>query len=223
MPSPITVIAVDGPAAAGKGTLARRLADHLDFAFLDTGTLYRAVGLAVLRQGGDPTDPATAVRAAKRLDLALLDDPAIRDDAVAEAASQVAAIGCVRAALLGVQRDFAAHPPHGKAGAVLDGRDIGATVCPNADVKLYVTADLPTRARRRWQEWRARGRDISLDQVMADMAARDKRDQERQAAPLAAAADAILLDTSDSDIEAVFKAALEAVEDKIGRSRAGSG
>jgi cytidylate kinase len=217
----MTVIAVDGPAAAGKGTLARRLAQHYGFAFLDTGALYRAVGLTVLRAGGDPADAATAVGAAKTLDLRVIEDPAIRDDAVADAASKVAAIPEVRAALLDVQRQFAAHPPGGKPGAVLDGRDIGTAVCPRADVKLFVTADLPTRARRRWAEWQALGRSISLEQVMADMAARDQRDQTRAAAPLAPARDAILLDTTNSDIEAVFKAALQAVEDKIGRPRAG--
>lgn len=217
----MTVIAVDGPAAAGKGTLARRLAQHYGFAFLDTGALYRAVGLTVLRAGGDPADAATAVDAAKTLDLRVIEDPAIRDDAVADAASKVAAIPEVRAALLDVQRQFAAHPPGGKPGAVLDGRDIGTAVCPRADVKLFVTADLPTRARRRWAEWQALGRSISLEQVMADMAARDQRDQTRAAAPLAPARDAILLDTTNSDIEAVFKAALQAVEDKIGRPRAG--
>lgn len=216
----MTVIAVDGPAAAGKGTLARQLAAHLGFAFLDTGALYRAVGLAVLRMGGDPSDTATATQAAKTLDLGLTRDPAIRDDAVAGAASQVAALPSVRAALMDVQRDFAANPPGGCPGAVLDGRDIGTAVCPQADVKLFVTAGLATRARRRWAEWRAQGRDISLDQVMADMAARDARDQARAAAPLRPAADAILLDTTNSDIEAVFKAALQAVEDKIGRPRA---
>jgi cytidylate kinase len=217
----MTVIAIDGPAASGKGTLARRLAAHLGFAFLDTGLLYRAVGLAVLRAGGDPSDPGAAARAAHGLELQSLDDPALRDEATAAAASQVAAIPGVRAALLDLQRRFAKAPPRGEPGAVLDGRDIGTVVCPDAEVKIFVTADQATRARRRWLELAAKGEAADLSAVQAEMAERDRRDAERGVAPLAQAADAILLDTTNSDIEAVFKAALRAVEEKIGRSLGG--
>ncbi len=217
----MTVIAIDGPAASGKGTLARRLAAHLGFAFLDTGLLYRAVGLAVLRAGGDPSDPVAAARAAHGLDLGGLDAPALRDEATAAAASQVAAIPGVRAALLDLQRRFAKTPPRGEPGAVLDGRDIGTVVCPDAEVKLFITADQATRARRRWRELAAKGETADLSAVQAELAERDRRDAERGVAPLARAADAILLDTTNSDIEAVFKAALRAVEEKIGRSLGG--
>ena len=217
----MTVIAIDGPAASGKGTLARRLAAHLGFAFLDTGLLYRAVGLAVLRAGGDPADPEAAARAARALELKSLENPALRDEATAAAASQVAAIPEVRAALLDLQRQFATNPPNGAPGAVLDGRDIGTVVCPNAEVKFFITADRATRARRRWRELAAKGAAAELAAVQAEMAERDRRDAARGVAPMAQAVDAILLDTTNSDIEAVFKAALQAVEEKIGRSLGG--
>lgn len=211
----MTVIAVDGPAAAGKGTLSRRLAAELGFAHLDTGALYRAVGLAVLRQGGDPADACAAEAAARNLDLGLLDDPAIREESASEAASKVAAIPAVRAALLDLQHDFAAHPPGGAAGAVLDGRDIGTVVCPDADVKLFVTADTATRARRRWLELKERGEDAAFETVLAEMEARDARDSNRSHSPLAAAEDAHLLDTTESDIETVFQTALALVKERI--------
>lgn len=209
------IIAVDGPAAAGKGTLAQRLAKHLDFALLDTGSLYRAVGLAVLRAGGDPEDRAAATKAAQTLDPATLDDPALRSDAAADAASKVAAIPSVRAALLGFQRDFAHHPPGGKRGAVLDGRDIGTVVCPDAQVKLFVTASTEARAQRRFRELRERGIEAIQAQVLQDMKERDARDQARAAAPLVPAEDAIVLDTTDLDAEAAFEHALAHIDSRL--------
>lgn len=201
------IVAVDGPGAAGKGTLARRLARHFGFAYLDTGALYRAVAARLLRQGQDPGDEAAAVAAAKAVRGDELDDPYLRDEAVASAASRVAPLPAVRAALLRRQREFAEHPPAGAAGAVLDGRDIGTVVCPDADVKLFVTASPEQRARRRHAELRARGAAISYQQVLADLKKRDARDSGRAAAPLGQAADAHLLDTTNLDIEAAFEAA----------------
>lgn len=201
------IIAVDGPVAAGKGTLARRLAEEFGLAYLDTGSLYRAVGLSVLRAGGDPADEAAAVAAVDRLNHADLEDPALRDERTGEAASVVAALPAVRAALLDYQRGFAAKPPTGQPGAVLDGRDIGTVVCPDAQVKLFVTASPEQRARRRYQELSGRGEDTTLAAVLEDLRKRDARDAERSVAPLKPAADAHLLDTTNLDIEAAFVAA----------------
>jgi cytidylate kinase len=210
------VIAIDGPAAAGKGTLARRLADHLDFAYLDTGSIYRAVGRAVLRSGGDPDDPAAAEAAARALTAprlaTLRADPDLRSDVGGQAASKVAAVPGVRAALLDFQRRFAAAPPDGKAGAVLDGRDIGTVVCPDAAIKLFVTASVEERARRRVKELRQRGFAGIESAVLQEMKDRDARDAERSAAPMRPAADAWVLDTSDLDADAAFAAALDYVE-----------
>lgn len=206
------IIAVDGPAASGKGTLARRLADHLGYAHLDSGKLYRAVGQAVLSAGGDPEDSAAAVRAAKALTAAMLDDPALLDDAVAAAASKVAAIPCVRAALLRFQQDFAKNPPNGAPGAVIDGRDIGTVVCPEAEVKLFVTADVAVRAERRHKELIGRGETIIYARVLQDLKERDARDSNRAVAPLRPARDAIRLDTSQMDPDAAFAAALAYIE-----------
>ncbi len=205
------IIAVDGPVAAGKGTLARRLAERLGYAYLDTGGLYRAVALRLLRGGLDLADEAAGVAAALALEPGDLSDPALRDEATGEGASRVAALPAVRQALLEYQRRFATRPPGGEAGAVLDGRDIGTVVCPEAAVKLFVTAELPARARRRWQELVARGEEIAYETVLADLERRDQRDQDRAAAPLRAAADAHLLDTTNLDIEAAFEAALAIV------------
>lgn len=206
------LIAVDGPAASGKGTLARRIAAHFDFAYLDTGALYRAVALCVLRAGLDPADEAAAIDAARALDMTLLDDDefaaALRTAETGAAASYVAAVPQVRAAILTAQRDFAQYPPDDKAGAVLDGRDIGTVVCPDADQKLFITARPEIRARRRFKELQAQDNNVTLETVLADIEARDARDMNRATAPLKQAADAHLLDSSDLSIEEAFNAAL---------------
>jgi cytidylate kinase len=205
------IIAVDGPSAAGKGTLSRRLAAHFGLAHLDTGALYRAVGLAVLRAGGDPADPDTCVAAAKALDHETLDDPQIRSEHTAAAASKLAPIPEVRAVLLAFQRDFAAHPPGEAKGAVLDGRDIGTVVCPGAGVKFFVTASPQARAERRLKELRERGIEAISRDVLQDMKERDARDQARAVAPMVPAQDAIVLDTTDLDADAAFEQALERI------------
>lgn len=199
------VIAIDGPAASGKGTLARRLAEHLGFAHLDTGALYRATALLVLERAGDPADPVTAVRAAGLVKPELLSDPRLRDEAVSAAASVVAAIPAVRRALLDLQRDFAARPPKPAKGAILDGRDIGSVVCPAAQVKLFVTASVEERARRRVEELRHQGTAAILEDVLQDLKERDARDSERRAAPLIATCDATVIDTTPLDADAVFE------------------
>ncbi|HEY4044150.1 MAG TPA: (d)CMP kinase [Rhodopila sp.] len=197
------VIAIDGPSAAGKGTLARRLASTLGLPYLDTGLLYRAVGRRVVDAGGDPSDAATAERAARSLHEADLDRSDLREPVVDAAASAVAAFAGVRAALLAFQRNFAT-----QAGAVLDGRDIGTMIFPDAAAKLFVTASPAERARRRWLELRGRGVDADLTTVEDEMSRRDARDTARAAAPLRAADDAYQLNTSEMDAEAVFQAAL---------------
>ena len=215
MTSEAVIIAVDGPAASGKGTLARRLAAHFDYAYLDTGSLYRALAFDVLRRGEAPEDASAGLRAAKAFDLTMLNDPdtlaALRTDAVGTAASMVAAQRDTRAAILQIQRDIAETPPEGKAGAVLDGRDIGTIVCPQAAHKIFVTARAEIRAERRWQELRRHDPQISPEDVLADLKARDQRDSARATAPMRAAEDAHLLDTSDLSIEEAFAAALALV------------
>jgi cytidylate kinase len=204
------IIAIDGPAAAGKGTLARRLAAHYGLAYLDTGALYRAVALRLLRAGADPADPEAAVAAARAVEAGELDDPALRDEAVGAAASVVAAQPAVRAVLLDFQRHFAAHPPAGATGAtgaVLDGRDIGTVVCPDADIKLFVTASPAVRARRRVRELAARGEPADEAEIRREIEARDARDAARATAPLKPAEDGHLLDTSNLDIDSAFEAA----------------
>lgn len=206
------IIAVDGPAASGKGTLARKLAAHFDYAYLDTGALYRAVALTVLRAGGQPSDDAAALAAAQNLDMAQLEaaDFAadLRSAETGLAASVVAAKPPVRAAILQAQRAFADTPPDNKQGAVLDGRDIGTVVCPEAGVKLFITARAEVRAARRHKELVAQNEQLSLQDVLADIEARDARDATRDTAPMKQAADAHLLDTSDLSIEEAFAAAL---------------
>jgi cytidylate kinase len=197
------VVAIDGPAAAGKGTLARRLAAALGLPYLDTGLLYRAVGRRVLDAGGDASDPAVAEAAARALVPADLDRGDLRGPAADAAASAVAAVPGVRAALLAFQRGFAA-----REGAVLDGRDIGTVIFPDAAAKLFVTASPAERARRRWAELAAKGEAVALAGVEAEMAARDAKDSARAAAPLRAAADAFVLDTTELDADAAFAAAL---------------
>ena len=200
------IIAVDGPAAAGKGTIARALARHFGYHFLDTGSLYRMVGLSLLRSGKDPSDAAAAATAARTLDPASFEDHELRNETVGSAASIVAANPAVRAALLQVQRDFASKPP----GAVLDGRDIGTVVCRDADVKLFVTASPEVRAERRMKEL---GLD-DFDGVLAEIRARDLRDSQRATAPLVAAEDAVILDTSGMAVDVAIDAAIAAVEAK---------
>ncbi len=202
------IIAIDGPAASGKGTLARRIARHYGYIHLDTGALYRAVAARVLWDGGDPNDKQAALYAAKRIDPDLLDDPGLRSDDVGQAASIVAAMPEVRAALLEYQRTLAATPP----GAVLDGRDIGTVVCPDADVKFYVTADIAVRAERRYLELAAKGDATDSSEVLEDLKVRDARDSGRTDAPLTRAEDAHLLDTTNLDIEAAFKAAIAIID-----------
>lgn len=207
------VIAIDGPAASGKGTLAKRIARHFGFAHLDTGALYRAVGVAVLRNGGSLDDACLAEAIARTLDLSLLEDAIIRGGEAGHAASVVSAHPAVREALLSLQQNFAAQPPGGGPGAVLDGRDIGTVICPDATVKLFVTASVPVRARRRHAELAAQagGSIPAIETVEADIRARDARDMNRATAPLRQAADAILLDTSDLDIEAAAARAIALV------------
>ena len=202
--SEVTVIAIDGPAAAGKGTLARRLADHLGLRYLDSGRLYRAVAAKLLRAGDDPGDEAKAVAAARALGPEDLEDPGLRDEAVGQAASIMAPIAAVRAALLDYQRSFAAAPP----GAVIDGRDIGSVVFPDATHKLFVTASLDVRVERRSVEL---GSGADKQAVRDEMAVRDARDQGRGVAPLVAAEDAHVIDTSELDAEAAFETALAVI------------
>jgi CMP/dCMP kinase len=208
----VPVIAIDGPAASGKGTLARRLARHFGYAHLDTGRLYRAVAARLLRAGADPEDAAQAVAAARALALADLADPALRDEAVGQAAGIVATHPAVRRALLALQRDFARHPPGGAAGAVLDGRDIGTVVCPDAPYKIYVDADISARAVRRRKELQGRGEDSISANVLRDMEERDARDRQRSVAPLTPACDAFILDTTDLDADEAFGATLAFIE-----------
>jgi CMP/dCMP kinase len=208
---PPFIVAIDGPAASGKGTLARRLAENFGLAHLDTGKLYRATAFLVLVAGGDPADPAAATEAARRVDPARLADPALLTEEVAQASSIVAASPAVRAALLDRQRDFAAHPPPPFRGAILDGRDIGTAVCPDATVKLFVTASPETRAERRLRELRERGATVIYGDVLQDMKERDARDSERRVAPLAAAPDAVTIDTTGLDADQVFGLASEII------------
>jgi cytidylate kinase len=201
------VIAIDGPAGAGKSTLGRRLAEHFGFAHLDTGALYRATAFLVLEQAGDPADPVTAVRAAGLVNPRLFVDPRLRDEAVSAAASVVAAIPGVRRALLDLQRNFAVRPPEPAKGAILDGRDIGSVVYPAAELKLFVTASAEERAQRRVEELRQQGAAAIFEDVLQDLRERDARDIERRAAPLSAAPDAIVIDTTTLDADAVFESA----------------
>jgi cytidylate kinase len=207
---PGTVIAVDGPAAAGKGTLARRLAAHLGLPYLDTGLLYRAVGRRVLDRGADPRDAAIAEAEAKALTAADTERPDLRGPEADMAASAVAAIPAVRAALLDFQRRFGA-----EHGAVLDGRDIGTVVFPEAALKLFVTASAEERARRRHLELAAKGVAADPARVLAEIRARDAQDANRPVAPLVPAADAVLLDTTALDAEAAFAAALAALRHRF--------
>ena len=209
------VIAIDGPAAAGKGTLARRLAEHYRLAYLDSGSLYRGTALTLLRQGLESPDESAAVAAAKGLRPEILADPALRAEATGALASKIAVIPAVRAALLDWQRDFAARPPSGKQGAVLDGRDIGTVVLPGAMVKFYVTASDEARAMRRFKELQAKGGTAIYARVLEDMRERDSRDTARSTAPMRPADDALIIDTSALDAEQVFQRARDYVDRRI--------
>jgi cytidylate kinase len=202
------IIAIDGPAASGKGTLGKRLAAHYGFRHLDTGLLYRAVAKMLVDTGATLRDEAAAAAAARGLDPTGLDETALKTRELGEAASIVSAFPGVRAALLDLQRGFAAAPP----GAVLDGRDIGTVICPAAQVKIFVTAAPEVRARRRSLEMQARNEPVDEAGVLADIVKRDERDRTRAAAPLLRAADAHLLDTTHLDIDAAFRAAVAIVE-----------
>lgn len=205
------IIAVDGPAASGKGTIARALAEHFGLPWLDTGLLYRAVGVGVLRAGGNPDDPADALAAAEFPD-ALLEDPELRSEEAGNYASRVSVHPAVRAALVERQRAFAARP----GGAVLDGRDIGTVIAPGADAKLFVTASAEIRARRRHDDERQWNAEADYDDILEDIRERDRRDSDRAAAPLVRARDADLLDTSDLTISAAVRRAIELVEARTG-------
>jgi cytidylate kinase len=209
------VVAVDGPSGVGKGTLARRIARHYGWDFLDTGALYRAVGLAALTADVDLGQSARLAELARGIDPTLLDDPALREEGVGQAASRVAADPAVRQALLDFQQRFAQEPPGG-VGAVLDGRDIGTVICPHAQVKLFLSASPAARARRRARQLGVEGDAAALARITRAMEERDARDAGRTAAPLRAAPDAHLLDTTNLDIDSTFRAALAIIEDHPG-------
>jgi len=208
------IIAIDGPAASGKGTLGKHIAAHYGLAHLDSGKLYRAVARDILAAGANPGDAKAALAAARALDPAMLGDRALMDSKLGEAASIVAGLPEVRKALLAYQRDFAARKP----GVVIDGRDIGTVICPDADVKLFVTAAPEERARRRYLELNEAGSAISEAEVLADIERRDERDQNRAVAPLVRAEDAVLLDTTNLDIDAAFKAAIALIDAAMGQA-----
>jgi len=207
------IIAIDGPAASGKGTLARRLAERFGLRHLDTGLTYRAVAAAMLAAGAPLDDAEAAVHAAEGLDLAALDPAELSRHLIGEAASRVAVMPALREVLARRQRDFASAPP----GAVLDGRDVGTVICPDARIKLFVTAAVAERARRRTAEIQAGGQEAEYAAVLADLERRDARDINRAVAPLKPALDAHLLDTSEMDIEAAFRAAVDIVEKAVAR------
>ena len=209
------IIAVDGTAASGKGTLAKRLAAHFGFAHLDSGALYRLTALAVLLADGDPKSEADALRGAQSIDLTMAGDPAIRTDKIGQAASFVAAIPAVRQALFDFQRGFLDRPPGGSPGAVMDGRDIGTVICPEATAKLYVDARPELRAHRRWLELKGMGIERDEAGLLAELNARDAADKSRPISPLKQAPDADLLDTSDLGIDRAFAEALRLVSPKI--------
>ncbi len=208
------VVAIDGPTAAGKGTLARRLAATLGFAYLDTGLIYRAVAALALERA-DPPAESEMVAAAEGLTAADLARPDLRSERIAQWSSKVAAVPAVRAALKAFQQRFAARPPDGKPGAVLDGRDIGTVICSDAPAKLYVTASAEARARRRFQELQGRGEPAIYAAVLDDLRDRDRRDSDRAVSPLKPAADAVVLDTTELDAEQAFQRALSIVRERL--------
>lgn len=216
------IIAIDGPSASGKGTLSRGLADKLNFAHLDTGALYRLVAYTVLERGGDPADKNEAIGAAEfcrdYFSPALLENPDLRLDSTGQAASKVAVVPQVRKALLDLQKNFAVNPGSAYDGAVLDGRDIGTVICPEAPLKLYITASDTIRAERRMKELQSKGLDVTYSAVLEDMRARDARDSAREAAPLKAASDAVTIDSSDLNADEMLELALEYATKAFGES-----
>lgn len=204
-------IAIDGPAASGKGTVAKRLARHLGLAYLDTGAIYRAVGYNILTQGLDPSDKKIAIKAAKEFSPGDLNNEHLYDEGVGAAASIISAIPRVREILMQFQRDFAKNPE----GAVLDGRDIGTVICPEADYKFYITADMPARANRRFKQLQSKGNPIIYDTVLQDLTKRDERDSQRAVAPLKPAKDAIYIDTTNMNEDEVFAAVLSHLKVKV--------
>lgn len=219
----VNIIAIDGPAASGKGTLSRSLASYFGYAHLDTGALYRAVGFEVLKSGGDPATERDAVEGCTKfvqklkVDPNVLENGALREDTIAVAASKVAACIAVREMLVQAQRDFADNPPNGALGAVLDGRDIGTVICPHAKVKLYVTAAVEIRAERRMKELHSKGISVTYEAVLEDMRARDARDSGRSAAPLKPAEDAIVIDSSHLDAAQMLEIAKDHAIKAYGR------
>lgn len=202
------VIAIDGPAASGKGTVAKRLARYMGLAYLDTGSIYRAIGFNILEKGGNPEDKKTAIQAAKELTPGDLKNEHLYDEGVGNAASIISAIPRVREILLQFQRDFAKNPE----GAVLDGRDIGTVICPDADYKFYITADIAARALRRFKQLQSKGNPVIYEAVLQDLERRDSRDRMRAIAPLKAAEDAIHIDTTTMNEDEVFAKILSSVE-----------
>lgn len=209
------IIAVDGPTASGKGTIAKALAEHYGLPFLDTGLLYRAVGFQLLQNGGDPDSPDDALEACEYSDD-ILEHPELRDEAIGGLASRVSVHPEVRAALNKRQVDFAYQP----GGALLDGRDIGTVIAPDADVKLFITASANVRAERRYREMKSRGINVEFETILADIQARDIRDAGRTTAPLKPAVDAIEIDTSNMSVETAIQSAVTAVDSKVAASRA---
>lgn len=209
------IIAIDGPAASGKGTLARRLADHFGLRHLDTGLTYRAVSAALLAKGLPLGDEGVAIEIAQNLDLAHMDKTVLSAHEIGEAASRIAVLGGLRQELVELQRRFAETPP----GAVLDGRDIGTVVCPDATVKLFVTASAEARAQRRTDEMISKGKDANYASVLDDLKRRDERDSQRTVAPMKQAEDAVLLDTTEMDIETAFQAAVDIISSAKDGSR----
>jgi len=215
VPMTIThIITIDGPAASGKGTLARRLANHLDYFYLDTGKIYRLIGLAAHDQGIVPEDDAPGVAKiatdlADDFSLSFMDNPALKSDLAGQMASRASQFQPVRQAVLNLQRHLAQHPPHDLKGSVLDGRDCGTVICPAATHKFFVTADQDIRARRRFEELKSRGDDVTYDTVLADMKQRDDRDFNRTVVPTKPAEDAVIIDTSDMNADQAFKEILK--------------
>lgn len=216
------IIAIDGPSASGKGTLSRGLAEKLNFAHMDTGALYRLVGYTILQRGGEPSDKNEAIEAAEfcrdYFSPDLLNNTDLRLDETGQAASKVAVVPKVRKALLDLQKNFAANPGAGYEGAVLDGRDIGTVICPDAPLKLFVTASEEVRAERRTKELQSKGLDVTYIAVLEDMRARDARDSAREAAPMKAASDAVTIDSSDLNADQMLALALEYATKAFGES-----